>query len=171
MPKHRTLPLGVVLEDRPIDFLDQLYSRLTLRKPTITVGEGTKRARKRIAEQRAGVAVRDARRQLLQGEVDEALMQWWIGGLAARHLRHARTLQFDWVDRSGGHQVAVDRHRVPTFFGSPPAHPGAPGAVLAEHPLDRTEVVGQVVFGQQIDQEGAAHFWSDLVAAEIGIVG
>ena len=53
MPKHRSLPLGVVIEDRPIDFLDQLYSRLTLRKPTITVGEGTKRARKRIAEQRA----------------------------------------------------------------------------------------------------------------------
>lgn len=56
MLKHRTLPLGVVLEDRPIDFLDQLYSRLTLRKPTITVGEGTKRARKRIAEQRAAQA-------------------------------------------------------------------------------------------------------------------
>lgn len=52
MAKHKTLPLGIVVQDRPIDALDQLYSRLTLRKHTITVGDGTKRARAAAAAHR-----------------------------------------------------------------------------------------------------------------------
>ena len=58
-----------------------------------------------------------------------------------------------------------------TFFSGPTAHPGAPCAVLAEHPLDRSEVVRQVVLGEEIDQQCAAHFGPDLVTAEVGVVG
>ena len=125
----------------------------------------------RVAEQCAGVAVRDAGGQLLQCEVDEPLVQRRVGGLAARHLRHARALELDRVDRPRRHQVAVDRHRVAALLGGPTAHPGAPGAVLAEHPLDGAEVVRQVVLGEQVDQQRAAHLGADLVAGEVGVVG
>jgi hypothetical protein len=60
---------------------------------------------------------------------------------------------------------------VTTLLGGPSTHPRAPGAVLAEHPLDGAEVVRQIVLGEQIDEQGAAHFGADLVAAEVSVVG
>lgn len=59
MPKRkRPLP---VFPPRPtvvIDFLDQLYSRLMLRRSVVAVGEGTRRARARLAAHRAAQAER-----------------------------------------------------------------------------------------------------------------
>ena len=124
----------------------------------------------RVADQLAGVAVGDPRGQLLEREVDEPVgRRLGVRGDPARNLGHAPALEVDRIDGPGRHQVAVDRHRVAAFLGSPPAGPRAPRAVGAEHPLDRAEVVRQVVLGEQVDDQRRAHGVVDRRPAEVGV--
>ena len=70
---------------------------------------------------------------------------------------HPGPLQLDGVDRAGGEQVVADGDAVPALLGGPAVHPGAPGAVAAEERGDLVVVAGQVVLGEQVDdQRGAA---------------
>ena len=96
-------------------------------------------------------------RELLQRDVHEAVDRTVrIGHLSARHLRHPSVLEGARVERSGdGHEVA-QRDRVPSLLGRPPVRPLAPCALAAEHPVDRLEVVREVVLGEEVDEQRAA---------------
>ena len=45
---------------------------------------------------------------------------------------------------------------VPALVGGPPVYPGAPRAVAAEHRRDLVVVAGQVVLGEQVDDQRRA---------------
>ena len=110
-----------------------------------------------VVEHRAGVAVRDAGGELLQGDVDEPSTA--VGTRrdeAAAHLVHAAPLERGEIERPGDGDVVADDDRVPHLLGRPPPGPLAPH-VVAEHAVDRLEVVGQVVLGEQVHEERAAH--------------
>ena len=62
----------------------------------------------------------------------------------------------DRVDGAGGQQVVADRDAVPALLGGPAVHPGAPGAVAAEERGDLVVVAGQVVLGEQVDDQRGA---------------
>ena len=72
---------------------------------------------------------------------------------ARRHVGHPGPLQRDRVDRAGDEQVVADRDAVPALLGGPAVHPGAPGAVAAEERGDLVVVAGQVVLGEQVDDQ------------------
>ena len=80
-----------------------------------------------------------------------------LGHDAGADLVHAGPLELAGIEQPGDHQVVADGDRVPALLGGPPAGPGAPGAVGAEHPVDGGEVVREVVLGQQVHEQGAAH--------------
>ena len=115
----------------------------------------------------AGVEVRDACGQLLERHVSEALKRVGrLGSQAALHLGHARPLEAHGIDGAGDGQVVVDHLAVATLLSRPAPNPMAPSAVAAEHALDVPEVVGQVVLGQDIDEQRAAG-----LGAEPGLFG
>ena len=105
----------------------------------------------RVAGGPAGVAVRDAGRQLLEGDVGERLERALVPGVVAGgHVVHPGALERDRVDAAGDEQVVADRDAVPALLGRPPAHPLAPGAVPPEPGGDLPVVAGEVVLGQQV---------------------
>ena len=101
--------------------------------------------------------MRDARRELLQRDVHERVDRViGLRYLPAAHLMHARVLERFEIDRVRDGDVVADHDRVPHLFGGPPPRPLAPHLVR-EHPVDGLEVVREVVLGQQVDDERAAH--------------
>ena len=107
-----------------------------------------------------GVAVRDPRRELLEGDVRETAQR--VGRLAVvplLELRHAAALEQDRIDVAGHREVVAQDDRVPALLGRPAADPVDPRAVAApEHPVDEPVVRGQVVLGEQVDLErGLGH--------------
>ena len=116
-----------------------------------------------VVEQLAGVVVRDPRGELLEGHVGEAVVGGLgLGHLAALDLGHAGPLEVDGVDGAGDGEVVPDHDRVAALFGGPPTGPGAPGGVAAEHRLDGAEVVREVVLGEEVHEQGAAHLGGEL---------
>jgi hypothetical protein len=101
-----------------------------------------------------GSAVRDPGRQLLERDVGADVEQRLVAGVVADlHRLHPRPLELVRVDAPGHQQVVPDAERVPPLLGGPAVHPGAPGTVAPERPLDLTVVAGQVVLGQQVHLE------------------
>ena len=111
----------------------------------------------RIADELAGVAVRHPGGQFLERHVDERVdRRGGLGHDRPRHLRHPAPLQLHRVERPGHRQVVADHDRVALLLGCPAADPLAPHP-RTEHVVDRVEVVGQIVLGQEVDEEGVPH--------------
>ena len=109
----------------------------------------------------------DAGGELLEADVDEAVLgRLGLGHLAAGHLGHAGPLQLDGVEGPGDGQVVAQDDRVAGLLGGPPAAPLAPGGLPPEHRLDRAEVVGEVVLGQQVDEQAGPH-----LGGQAGLLG
>ena len=110
-----------------------------------------------VLEQVPGVAMRDARRQLLQRYVRERVDRGCgLRHLAATHLVHPRVLERHQIDRVRDRDVVADHDPVAHLLRGPAARPLAPGFVR-EHPVDGLEIVRKVVLGEEIDDERAAH--------------
>ena len=110
-----------------------------------------------VAEQLAGVAVGQPGGQLLQRHVDQRVGRGGrLGHDGARHLGHPAPLQLHGVQGPGHGEVVADDDRVALLLGRPPADPLPPHAG-AEDVVDRVEVVGQVVLGQEVDEQGVPH--------------
>ena len=110
----------------------------------------------RIVEQLAGVAVRDARRELLERDVDDAVGEARrIGHDAGGDLQHPRPLELAEIDGARHREVVADHDRVATFLGRPPLVPLPPGVVGPEPGRDAVEVVGKVVLGEEVQQQRA----------------
>ena len=110
-----------------------------------------------VTEELPGVAVGDARREFLQGDVHQAVGDGKrLRYLAARHLRHSRPLKLDGIERAAHDDVVANHDRVAHLLGSPPARPLAPG-LIREHAVERFEVVRKVVLGQEVDEQRAPH--------------
>ncbi len=109
----------------------------------------------RVTGEVAGVAVRDAGGELLEGHVRDRLQHALrvVGLEALRHVDHAGPLQLDRVHGPGGQQVVPERYAVPALLGGPAVHPGAPGALAPEHGGDLVVVAREVVLGQQVHHE------------------
>jgi hypothetical protein len=125
----------------------------------LVVGDtGHHRIAGRVLHELAGVAVGHPGGELLQGDVHEACGgARRMGHLAAAHLAHAGPLELDRVERAGHGEVVADDDGVAVLLGGPAPGPLAPDGVVAEHPEDGVRVVRQVVLGQEVDEEGAAH--------------
>ena len=110
----------------------------------------------RVVRVAPGVAVGDARRQLLEGDVGEAAQgRRGVVVVALLELGHPAALEQDRVDVAGDRQVVAQDDRVAALLGGPATDPVDPRAVaLAEHPVDEAVVRGQVVLGQEADLEG-----------------
>ena len=109
----------------------------------------------RILRVATGVAVRDARRHLLEGHVGEAAQR--VDGLAleaALELAHAAALEEHRVEVARHHQVVAQHDGVPALLGRPAAHPAHPGPLaLPEHGMDEPVIAGQVVLRQEAHLE------------------
>ena len=112
----------------------------------------------RVGEVLAGVAVRHAGGELLHGHVGQAVERAGrLGHLAPADLLHAGPLELHRVEQPGDREVVAHHDRVATLFGGPTAAPRAPRLIGAVHALDGVEVVGQVVLGEEVHEQGAAH--------------
>ena len=111
--------------------------------------------RDRVVRVAPGVAVGDARRQLLERDVGEpAQRRRRRVVVALLELGHPAALEQDRVDVAGDRQVVAQDDRVAALLGGPAADPVDPRPIaLAEHPVDEPVVGGQVVLGQEADLE------------------
>ncbi len=109
----------------------------------------------RVARLMTGVAVRDAGRELLEGDVrDRVQHRVSVVRLEAlAHVLHAEGLELVRVHRARGEQVVAHDDAVPALLRGPAVHPGAPGAVPAEQGRDLVVVAREVVLGEQVDDE------------------
>ena len=111
--------------------------------------------RDRIVRVAPRVAMRDARRELLERDVRQTPER--IDGVAVVALHdhaHPAALEERRVEVAGDGQVVTKHDRVATLLRGPAADPVDPGAVTtAEHAVDEAVVAGQVVLGQQPDLE------------------
>ncbi len=78
------------------------------------------------------------------------------GGVADRHVVHPQPLELHRVDGPAGQQVVADRDAVAALLGGPAVHPVAPGRVAPEQRGDLVVVAGQVVLGEQVDDQRRA---------------
>ena len=116
-----------------------------------------------VVELLAGVVVRNPGRQFLQRDVDETMQQTrGTRNLTAFDLRHARPLQRDRVERASDRDVIAQHDRMPALFRGPAPHPDSPGAFVAVQRHQRVRVVGQVVLGEEIHEQRAAHAYAEL---------
>ncbi len=123
-----------------------------------------------VADDLAGVAMGDARRELLQGEVDEAgLRTTGPRRLAPGDLGHPGPLEAYGIDRAGDGQVVANHDGVTALLGCPPPGPHPPGLVGAEHPLNVAEVVREVVLGEQVHEQGARYGRTERGTGEVGV--
>ena len=107
-----------------------------------------------VAELDPGVAVRDAGGQLLERDVDEPFgRRRGLRNLTPADLGHPRSFELDRVEHAGHGDVVADHDRVTTLFGGPALGPDGPRLADPEHPVDLQVVVGQVVLGQQVDEQ------------------
>ena len=112
----------------------------------------------RITRDRSGVAVSDARGQLLERDVDQRV-EWSVdapGIVAAPDVLHALALERDGIDRARGDQIVADGDRVAGLLGGPAPRPFTPGALATEHVPQCEVVVGEVVLRQQVQLERRA---------------
>ena len=129
------------------DATDDLVTGLADGMVTECVGDGLAR-----------VAMGDPRRQLLQRDVDETVDgRHRVGHLPAAHLAHAAVFDDARVQRSRHREVVAQHDAVAGLFGSPTVRPLTPDALTTEHAVDGLEVVRQVVLGEQVDEQRAAH--------------
>ena len=113
--------------------------------------------RGRVAADLAGVVMGDARRELLERDVDHAVFDGRrVGDLPALDLGHACPFQRDGIDRAGHREVVAQHDGVATLLGGPAPDPRAPGAVGPEAIRDLRRVVGEVVLGEEVHEQGAA---------------
>ena len=111
----------------------------------------------RVTRRRAGIAMRDARGEFLEGDVRHAVQQAWMDGLeAGGHVHHARILERDRIHGPRDDEVVADRDGVPVFLGGPAADPGPPRSVAAEDARDLVVVTRQVVLGEEVDDQARA---------------
>ena len=121
----------------------------------------------RILRVRAGVAVRDPGRELLQARVHQAVERVRerpavVRVVAAAHGLHPAALERDGIHAAGDREVVAQHDGVPALLGRPPARPLAPRAVLAERVPQREVVVGEVVLRQQVDLERGARDGAEI---------
>ena len=111
----------------------------------------------RVVEVFAGVEVGDPGRELLNRDICQGFKRI-VGrrNLTFADLVHACPFEFDGVDGLGEDHVVAHGNGVAAFFGRPATAPGAPCPVWPEHVVDVSEVVRQVVFGEQVDVQRAA---------------
>ncbi|MBI3257002.1 MAG: nucleoside monophosphate kinase [Actinobacteria bacterium] len=111
-----------------------------------------------VGEHPTRVAVGDSSRQLLDRDVDEPVRRVVeLRNLTGAHLMHAAPLESDGVDASGDQQVVTHDDGVTTLFCGPTLRPGAPRMIVTEGVPNGAEVMGQIVLGQQVDEQGTAH--------------
>ena len=112
----------------------------------------------------AGVAVRDAGGELLEGDVrDRVEHRVPVVRLEAlAHVGHTELFELVRVHRARGEQVVAHHDAVPALLRGPAVHPGAPGAVTAEEGGDLVVVAGEVVLGEQVHDEGDPADLGDL---------
>ena len=107
----------------------------------------------RLVEQLARVAVRDPGGQFLEADVDEGLEhRRGFGHLGPGHLGHPPPLEGHRVNGPGDRQVVTNNDRVPALFRRPAPVP-LPPRTAREDGIDVGEVVGQIVLGQQVDEQ------------------
>ncbi len=109
----------------------------------------------RVTAVTAGVAVADARGELLEGDVGHAA-EGVLAVLVVAHLHvgHAAVLDLDRVLVAGDDQVVAQDDGVTALLGGPAVHPRHPrGVLLAEHVVDLAVVGGQVVLRHEVDVE------------------
>jgi len=113
----------------------------------------------RIVAGLAGVAVRDAGRELLERHVhhrveqalgEQVALLVLAGREATGDLLHAGDLEVHRIDGAGHHQVVAQSDAVAVLLGGPPVDPVAPGTVHAEVHRDLAVVRRQVVLGQEV---------------------
>ena len=103
----------------------------------------------------AGVAVREARRQLLERHVRQPAKRVGRGTIVARlHQAHPLALKQNGVDVAGDHEVVPEDDRMATLLRGPAADPVDPRPITAaEHAVDQAVVAGQVVLREEADLE------------------
>src|SRR5215472_9173921 len=105
----------------------------------------------------AGVAVRDAGGEFLEGHVGAGVEQRLVPGVPPRlQGRHSGPFEVLRVDSAGNHQVVTYAGRVPALLRRPPVHPGPPGTVAAERVLNLPVVAREVVLGEKVQLQGGA---------------
>ena len=105
----------------------------------------------------AGIAVADAGGEFLRRRVVEDVDR--VGEPdtpASGDCRQAVVLERTRVAVARRQEVVADGDRVLALFGGPELRPFGHGRVVGERPRDAGVVVGQVVFGQQVEDEGGA---------------
>ena len=124
----------------------------------VVAGLGTRMIASPLQQQFAGVAVRDAGGQFLQGHIHKPIDGTVrLGHFATAHLRHPSIFERLGINGPRDGEVVPDGNGVTIFLRRPPVRPCTPDVFAAVHTIDRLEVVRQVVLGQQVDEEGAAH--------------
>jgi hypothetical protein len=87
----------------------------------------------RVVGDLAGVAVRPARRELLERHVRHRLKGSLVAEVVAGcHVVHPRPLEFDRIDAAGHSQVVAHGDAVAVLLGGPAPDPCASGALAAE---------------------------------------
>ena len=106
----------------------------------------------------AGVAVADPGGELLGRRVGEDVDR--IAELVAPapvDSGHPFVLEETWVAVAGGEQVVADSDRMLSLLGGPQPRPFAERRVVGEVAGDLGVVVGEVVLGEQVEDQGGAY--------------